>query len=50
MKVRIVFMILIVLVTLGLTGCERELPSSIDVKNYISNKFIGGVCKERNRY
>lgn len=42
MKTRIIFIILIVLVTLGLTGCERELPSSIDVKNYISNKFIGG--------
>ena len=43
MKIKRILLVLIVLLTsLELAGCKRELPSSIEVKTYLSNKFIGG--------
>lgn len=34
--------LLVIVVIISLCGCTRELPSGVEVKDYISNKFIGG--------
>lgn len=43
MKIKRIWLSLVMIVVmLSLTGCERELPNSIEVKDYLTNKFISG--------